>query len=250
MSITLTPNRYKLSKTATLKFLDEVKKSLHKVNTLYLPPGSPKNNIAGLLETIIEAESIPDKLKEYIQDSPTGAIIIWGEQDRYLLLPPFPIQKEEVFHTFEGRPLTTLLEADITIGLVLVRLGHYGIGVFRGEGLLSSKVGSGLVHARHRQGGSSSHRFERHRYKQMETYFTQVGVHIREQLEPYLKSLNYLIYGGQRETLLEFRKQIEFLHAFDERTIELILNIREANREGLEKAIREAWSCRIIRWEE
>ena len=244
----MTANRYKLSKTATQKFIKEFQ-AQSEITSLYLPPGSSKENVSGLLETFIEPEKIPDKLKEYIQESVTGSIIFWGEHDRYLILPPFPIQKEEIFHRFEGSPLSALLEADITIGLVLVRLGHYGIGVFRGEGLLSSKVGSGLVHSRHRQGGSSSHRFERHRYKQMETYFTQVGVHIREQLEPYLKSLNYLIYGGQRETLLEFRKQIEFLHAFDERTIELILNIREANRDGLEKGIREAWSCRVVRWE-
>jgi hypothetical protein len=246
----LTPNRYKMSKTSALHFLDELKKSLHEVTTLYLPPCSPKNNIAGLLETFIEPENTPDKLKEYIAVSVTGSIIFWGAHDRYLIFPPFPIQKEELFHRFEGRPLIALLEADIMIALVLIRLGHYGIGVFRGEGLLSSKVGTGLVHARHRQGGSSSHRFERHRYKQMETYFTQVGVHIREQLEPYIKSLNYLIYGGQRETLLEFRKQIDFLHAFDERTLDLILNIREPNQAGLDEAIREAWSCRCIRWEE
>jgi peptide subunit release factor 1 (eRF1) len=246
----LTPNRYKLSKTSTLHFLDEVKKSLHEVTTLYLPPGSPKNNSAGMLETFIEPANTPDKLKEYIEESPTGSIIIWGAQDRYLILPPFPIQKEQLFHHFEGRPLIALLEADILLALVLVRLGSYGIGVYRGEGLLDSKVGTGLVHARHRQGGSSSHRFERHRYKQMEAFFTRVGLHAREKLEPYLKSINYLIYGGQRETLLEFRKQTDFLHAFDARTLDLILNVRDPNQAGLDEAIREAWSCRVIRWEE
>ena len=245
----LTPNRFKLSRSSTLHFLDETKKSLHKMTTLYLPAGSPAKNIAGLLETIIEAENIPDKLPEYIEKSPTGSVILWGEHDKYWIQPPFPINKEELFHRFEGRPLIALLQADILVGLVLVRLGHYGIGVCRGEGLLDSKVGKGLVHARHRQGGSSSHRFERHRYKQMETYFTQVGVHIREQLEPYLKSLNFLIYGGQRETLLEFRKQIDFLKAFDDRTLDLILNIREPKQTDLDEAIREAWSSRFIRWE-
>jgi len=245
----LTPNRYKLSKTSTLRFVKEFKSTAETI-TLYLPPGSPESNISGLLETFIEPENIPDKLKEYVEESPTGSLICWGAQDRYLILPPFPVQKEELFHRFEGGPLIALLEADILVALVLVRLGAYGIGVFRGEGLLSSKVGTGLVHARHRQGGSSSHRFERHRYKQMESFFTRVGVHAREQLEPYLKSINYLIYGGQRETLLEFRKQIDFLRAFDQRTLDLILNIREVNQAGLDEAIREAWSCRFIRWEE
>jgi peptide subunit release factor 1 (eRF1) len=245
----LTLNRYTLSRTSTLRFLKEFSK-ITEVASLYLPPAASGQDVSALLETCLDPDNTPDKLREYIHDSSTGSVIIWGPHDRYLILPPFPIVKEEVFHRFEGRPLIALLEADILLGLVLVRLGAYGIGVFRGEGLLSSKVGTGLVHARHRQGGSSSHRFERHRYKQMETFFTRVGVHAREQLEPYLKSLNYLIYGGQRDTLLEFRKQIDYLHAFDERTLGLILNIREPNQAGLDEAIREAWSCRFIRWED
>jgi peptide chain release factor subunit 1 len=232
-----------------LRFVKDFK-PVSDVASLYLPSGSPGTNVEGLLETIIEPEQIPDKLKENIENSPTGAIIFWGVNERYSIFPPFPILKEELFHRFEARPLISLLEADILVALVLVRLGAYGLGVFRGEGLLESKVGTGLVHARHRQGGSSSHRFERHRYKQMESFFTRVGLHVRELLEPYLKSINYLIYGGQRETLLEFRKQVDFLHAFDQRTVNLILNIREPNQAGLDEAIREAWSCRFIRWEE
>ena len=136
------------------------------------------------------------------------------------------------------------------MGLVLVRMGAYGIGVVQGEKLLSSKVGTGLVHARHRQGGSSSHRFERHREKQMETFFTRVCGHAREQLEPYARQLEYVIYGGTRETLLDFRKQCHFLHQFDNRTLDLLLNIREPKQSGLQEAIQEAWSSRVIQWNE
>jgi len=91
-----------------------------------------------------------------------------------------------------------------------VRLGDYGPGVVKGETLLTSKVGQRVVHARHRQGGSSSHRFERHREKQMETFFTRVCGHVREQLEPFARQLDYIIYGGTRETILDFRKTMSF----------------------------------------
>jgi len=136
------------------------------------------------------------------------------------------------------------------LALILVRLGAFGIGVFEGENLISSKIGTGLVHARHRQGGSSSHRFERHREKQMETFFTRVCEHTREQLEPYDGKIQYVIYGGTRETILDFRKQCHYLNVFDKRTLELLLNIREPKQSGLEEAIREAWSSRIIRLDE
>jgi hypothetical protein len=51
------------------------------------------------------------------------------------------------------------------------------------------------VHSRHRQGGSSAHRFERHREKQIESFFTRVCGHAQEHLEPYLKQLDHVIYG-------------------------------------------------------
>ena len=64
-----------------------------------------------------------------------------------------------------------MLHKEFILGLIIVRLGEYGVGVFQGENLLSSKVGTGLVHSRHRQGGSSSHRFERHRDKTERKHF-------------------------------------------------------------------------------
>ncbi len=202
------------------------------------------------METIVDMKTIPEDISKSIADSPTGAILFWGPHHRYLVMPPFPVNEEKVSNTCEIEPLHSLLHKEFLIGLVLVRMGAYGIGVVKGEKLLSSKVGTGLVHARHRQGGSSSHRFERHREKQMETFFTRVCGHAREQLEPYARQLEYVIYGGTRETLLDFRKQCHFLHQFDNRTLDLLLNIREPKQSGLQEAIQEAWSSRVIQWNE
>ena len=94
---------------------------------------------------------------------------------------------------------------------MLVRLGSYAIGVCRGDKLVSSKVGTGLVHGRHRQGGSSAHRFERHRDKQIESFLIRVCGHVREQLEPYVKSMDYIVYGGARTTILMAQKYCPWL---------------------------------------
>jgi hypothetical protein len=246
----LSATRYKLSKVRMLHLLEELKASSIEVGSLCLPPRSSKVNIEGLLETMADLTTFPEGLSEAIAGSPTGAILFWGPHHRYLVMPPFPLYEEKYYPVCEIEPLHALLHREFLLGLVLVRMGAYGIGVVQGEKLHASKVGTGLVHARHRQGGSSSHRFERHREKQAETFFTRVCVHAREQLEPYERQIEYLFYGGTRETLLDFRKQCHFLRQFDNRTLDILLNIREPKQSGLQEAIQEAWSSRVIQWNE
>jgi hypothetical protein len=58
-----------------------------------------------------------------------------------------------------------------TVGVLLVRLGGYAVGVFSGSPpqLVSSKAGSRLVHGRSAAGGWSQHRFARRRENQAAT---------------------------------------------------------------------------------
>jgi peptide subunit release factor 1 (eRF1) len=241
--------RYKLSRARTLHFLEELKANSIEVGSLCISPGHSQTDVEGLMETLVDSD-IPAEFSNHAAESPTGAIVFWGPHHRYLIMPPFPVIEERFSNTCEIEPLYKLLHREFWLALILVRLGAYGAGIFKGEQLISSKVGTGLVHARHRQGGSSSHRFERHREKQMETFFTRVCLHTREQLEPYARQIDYVLYGGTRETLLDFRKQCHFMQQFDSRTLDILLNVREPNRSGLQEAIQEAWSSRVIRWDE
>jgi peptide subunit release factor 1 (eRF1) len=240
--------RYNLTKARLLHLLEKLKANSIEVGSLCVPPGSSKTNIEGMMETIMDMKTVPEDLSTSIAASQTGAIVFWGPHHRYLVMPPFPMAKESVSHMCEIEPLYSLMHKEFLLGLVMVRLGEYGIGVVQGEKLLSSKVGTGLVHSRHRQGGSSAHRFERHREKQMETFFTRVCQHAREQLEPYARQLDYVLYGGTQETTLDFRKQCHFLHEFDKKTLDRLLNIREPKQSGLAEGIQEAWSSRVIQW--
>jgi hypothetical protein len=56
-----------------------------------------------------------------------------------------------------------------TVGVLLVRLGGYAVGVFTGypPALADAKTGSRLVHGRSAAGGWSQHRFARRREKQV-----------------------------------------------------------------------------------
>ena len=59
--------------------------------------------------------------------------------------------------------------AERTVGVLLVRLGGYAVGVFAGSPprLTASKTGSRPVHGRSAAGGWSQHRFARRREKQV-----------------------------------------------------------------------------------
>jgi plasmid stabilization system protein ParE len=83
--------------------------------------------------------------------------------------PPFPPLDAGALGLRDGldpEPLLRHVEQPRTVGVVLVRLGGHAVGVFAGRELRASKVGSRLVHGRHRAGGSSANRFARRRGNQ------------------------------------------------------------------------------------
>ena len=166
----------------------------------------------------------------------------------YLLLPPFPIAQEYVTGGYDVEPLRSLLGQDLLIALVLIRLGAYSIGICRGSELIDSKTGTGLVHARHKKGGSSQARFARHREKQIEQFLTRVCRHVREHVEPRARSLDYVVYGGARTTILSLRKHCRVLSQFDNRVLRTLLDIPDPRRVVLEKALSTVWSTDLIEW--
>ena len=235
-----------------LQLLDELADAESPATSLYIPHDLPASEVEKTLKAPLGlgvAEVLPD-IAEAVGRSKTGTVILWGEQGKYLVLPPFPIKEKLFASGYDVEPLRALLQQDLTVALILLRLGAYAVGVFQGEKLMSSKVGTGLVHSRHKKGGSSAHRFERHREKQIEYFFTRVCHHVQERLEPYLQQLDYVIYGGERHTLLSFRKQCHFLQQLDGRTLGTLLNVREPKQAALEAAITQVWSSEVIQWEE
>lgn len=182
--------------------------------------------------------------------SGTGCYVLWSAGQKCLVVPPFPTTEKQVTPTLDLAQIRSRLEKDLTIAIVLIRLGSYAIGVSRGETLLTSKVGTGLVHGRHRQGGSSAHRFERHRDKQIEYFLTRVCQHAREQIEPYVKSLDYIVYGGARTTILLLQKQCPLLGKLETPTLPPLLDIPEPRQAVLENAISRVWSSTVYEWQE
>ena len=79
-----------------------------------------------------------------------------------------------------------------------MRLGGYAVGVFEGERLVASKVGSRFVKGRHKKGGSSANRFRRRRDEQERALLDAAAETAARVLEPYRDRIEHVALGGDR----------------------------------------------------
>ena len=230
-------------------FLNELKKIEEPgAVSSYIPPGPIVPEIEDLLAEIKE-KPFPDELAQVIATSKKGAVLFWGKERKYLVLPPFPFRERTMFDGYITEPLQLLIESDAIIGLILVHLGTYAIGICQGEHIISSKVGTGLIHGRHKKGGSSQQRFQRRRQKQVQEFLDRVCTHVREQFEPHMKQLDYIVYGGPYQTILQLQKRCPLLKSLGDRVLPL-MEVPALRQKVLEATAGRVWSSYIIEWRE
>ena len=244
----LVPRHFRRTRSQMLRLLVDLTAADGRAVSVYLPAGGCLPEIDGLVEGILPAADWPADLPDLVAASPTGAAVFWGPMRRLLVRPPFPITERQVATGYEVEPLRALLEADRTVGMVLVRLGRFAVGVCRGERLLTSKTGTGLVHGRHRKGGSSQRRFERRREKQADVFLGRVCAYAREHMEPHLSEIEHVVYGGARTTILSLRRACPFLRRFEGMALPPLLDIPEPKGAVLEAAVTAIWSSRVTEW--
>jgi hypothetical protein len=106
---------------------------------------------------------------------------------------------EVPFPPLEGHRIADLLahvKKQRRVGVLLVRRGGYAAGVFEGERLVSSKVGSSYVQGTTKAGGSSQKRYARRRANQATHAFAEaadVGARILGDT-----ALDAVVLGGDR----------------------------------------------------
>ena len=108
--------------------------------------------------------------------------------------------------------------ADVVVALrvavLLVRMGGYAIGVFEGERLVASKVGTRFVKGRHKKGGSSSNRFRRRRGEQERELIDAAAAEAARVLGPWRERVEHVALGGDRAAVtrvLESRADLAWL---------------------------------------
>jgi Actinobacteria/chloroflexi VLRF1 release factor len=112
--------------------------------------------------------------------------------------PTFGLGHEGEYGRVELGPLFEALARDHVVAALLVRLGGYAVGVFDGEQLVASKVGSRFVKGRHKKGGSSSSRFRRRREEQERELIEAAARTARSVLEPHRGRIEHVALGGDR----------------------------------------------------
>jgi hypothetical protein len=105
--------------------------------------------------------------------------------------------------------LATHARTPRTVGVLLVRLGGYAVGVFTGypPALTDSKTGSRLVHGRSAAGGWSQHRFARRREKQVNEALAAAADAAAAVFgrQPGAAAFDAVVLGGDKRAVAELR---------------------------------------------
>jgi len=125
--------------------------------------------------------------------------------------PPFGLAHARVYERVELGPLFEELARDHVVAAVLVRLGGFAVGLFEGERLIVSKVGSRFVKGRHKKGGSSSGRFGRRREEQARALIEAAAGTAGTVLEPHRRRIEYVALGGDRAAAGKVVEQLPWL---------------------------------------
>jgi hypothetical protein len=126
-----------------------------------------------------------------------------------------------------------------TIGLLLVRLGGYSVGVARAGVVLTSSTGSRLVHGRTAAGGQSQQRFARRREGQARLALQAAANTAARVLLPRAAELDAVVLGGDTTALraLAADPRLATLLGRAERRV---LDIPEPRRAVLDEAAHRA----------
>jgi hypothetical protein len=143
----------------------------------------------------------------------SGAARIEAPEETVIVSPPFGLSHEGVYERVELGPLFEALARDVVVAALLVRLGGYAVGVFEGERLVASKVGSRFVKGRHRKGGSSANRFRRRREGQERALIDAAAETGASVLKPYRDRIEYVALGGDRAAVKQVLERVPWLES-------------------------------------
>jgi hypothetical protein len=192
-------------------------------------------------------DDVRDGLMAVAAESATGCTVFADDERTTLVLPAFAIEAAADFDVMRTAPLVELLGRERLIGVLLLRYGGFSVGLLRGENVEDSKTGGRFVKNRHRKGGQSQRRFERTREKQVRELFDQACEAAHTKLGPHERTLERVYLGGDRHTLLAFRKRCDYFERFSERLVDGVLPVAgDPKRESLDAAAREIYASDVI----
>lgn len=234
-------------KSRLLRQVADLEESGRCQHTVYLRPESMES--CQPEHTVLSSHALDGAVGpviEQVGDSETGLVVFVGCQEATAVVPPFPVGADLLAEGAETSPLVELLNQNLLVGVVLLRLGRYAVGVLRGDTLLASKTASRYVKNRHRAGGSSQRRFERSRERLVRELYDKTCQVVRDVFSPYENEVDYILMGGEQHTLSGFRRRCRYLKDFDHRILTRVLQVDRPGQDALNRIAYEVWKSRVI----
>ena len=175
-----------------------------------------------------------------------GAVRIEAAGEVLTVRPPFGLPPAGEYEVVRLEPLFEALAADHVVAALLVRLGGYAVGVFDGERLVASKVGSRFVKGRHKKGGSSSGRFRRRRDEQARALIEEAAEVAVSVLEPWRDRVEFAALGGDRAAVERVLAASPELAWLSERALPRFFSVPDPRQAVLEGLAYDLYSAEIF----
>ena len=175
-----------------------------------------------------------------------GSARIELDEAALTVTPPFGLEHEAEYDVVRAGPLLDALEVEPKVAVVLVRMGGYAVGVFAGERLVASKVGTRFVKGRHKKGGSSSNRFRRRRGEQERELVDAAAAEAARVLGPWRDRVDHVALGGDRTAVtrvLESRADLAWLQPL---ALERFFDVPEPRLRVLEALPYQLYAAKVV----
>ena len=238
---------YTAGKSRVLQLLAELEASGRYQRSVYLTPDSFAP--VGPRRSTTPAdpwEDITASVVERAKEPESGLVIYMGDGQALAIVPPFPITEEKRVDGVHTSPLVAQLGSELLIGVVLLRLGRYAVGVLRGDSLVASKTASRYVKRPHRAGGTSQRRFERSRERLVQELFDKTCQVVRDVFSPYQGEMSHVLLGGERHTLRRLVQRCRLLSDVQDKTLGRLLQVARPGQAALDRVAYEVWSSRVL----
>jgi hypothetical protein len=214
--------------------------------SVYISPGQPIPEVGMSSSNIWQPPLRGTILAPEVNESRTGAVMLGSQDGAVAVLPPFRIPESKSYDRWQPDDILAILSREYTIGVVLLRLGRYAVGLFKGSRLVDWKTDTRYVKGRHRAGGTSQKRFERIREGQMRGIFDEACTVVKDKFGALEQEIEFISLGGEKHTLLGFLDRCDFLQRLNSRILPRILDIRVPNLKSLNRVLPKIYESRVI----
>ena len=236
----------RLSRSALFGHLSAREDDSWTERTVYITSESLQGKSA---TSVLSGPAIEAVIK-HVGTSDTGLVLFRREEEVEVVEPPVPVPMDAILEDQDLLLLEDIFDDAPTVGVVLLRLGRFAVGVLEGETLLATKTEGRYVKNRHKAGGSSQRRFERSRERLVRELYDKTCEVVQIQFGSVADDLDYILLGGDKFTLEGLLRVCPYLEKQRARILDRRLNIRDPKRDTLEETAGMLAECRVypLKW--